>query len=255
MLRKVIFQIVAGILVISAAVVIIRGLPALRSISDAEADAIINGVSVLLTAQYNEIKEHFPEQAAAIRDEAKRLEQLDRRGFDVAGGALVTFTRRLISPNVRAIRHASEEAMDLSLGRILANYEIFRGDPVCGSFLLSGTSVLSRESRQQIWLLQAEDMPIHFDAIVEGLTYPKEHTEADVEAWSELYKLHVARGNARSEVETFRAAASGAQRQQLDMEEFCDAFLNIGKTLVGSRFPGSAAIKANQITLSFGIAP
>ena len=256
MLSKTTFRIVAGIIVISAAVVLIRGLSSFRPISDAEIEPTLYRVSVLQTAQYIEIINHFPNEAAAIREEAKRLEKLRRRGVNVSAGALVAFTRDVMAPRFRAIHQASEDTLDIALARVLDSVEIFRGDPICGPFLLNGTFALSREQRQQYWEIQARDTPVIFDAMVEGLTEPQVHSPATSEAWGQLYALYLQQGHPASHVDTFRAAFSPNRRNdQINKPEFCTAYLGIIGTLVGTRFPGSAAIKSNRIISAFGVSP
>ena len=256
MQRKAIVQIIVGVALIASLVFIARNLGAVFPISDEQIDVQITNVSVLMTAQYPKIIAHFPEETATIREEAKRHERMRRRGNIVTAGNLVAFTRQVMAPKFRAIQHAPEELLDASLERVLNSYSVLQGTPACGRFLLNGTIVIPISQRQQLWERQADDTEQHFEAILAGLSDPQQHPPATVDTWEELYARYRAEGNPQSHIDTYLLAfGKNPAPERANKDVLCTAFLGLGRTLIGARFPGSATIKAGLIIRSFGVSP
>lgn len=254
MLRKAVFQIVLAIALIGSVVVILRNWTYFLPISDEAIETQIMSVSRVFTAQYTEIKKYFPQDAEAIREEAKRLERMHRRGIHIPPGALWSQSRDIMAPKYRLARHAPEDTLDASLARLLAGYEMFRGHPQCGNFLLDGTSAISREERGRYYTVLAKDTPVHFAAVVAGSKATQERRRATGEDWSRLFSLHVASGHPESDVDAVVSAyREGTRKTDIDMPRYCNAYLDVIGSLVGARFVGSAEIKAGLVISGFGV--
>ncbi len=247
-------KITLGAALIVAFVVSVRIYPSLLPISDEEIDAQILGASVLMQAQYKEIRAHFPEETATIRAEAKRHERLRRRGRIVHIGNLVAFSRDAMAEKYRAIANAPEEYLDASLEAVLDSYAVLEGTDACGRFLMNGTIVLTVEERQPLWESQARDIPLHFETILAGIATPRAHGSATEQSWRFLYDLFLSQDGTQAQIETYaNTFGNPPKRDQVEPVEVCAAFLGIGRALVGARFPGSAAHKAGLIVPSFGV--
>ena len=254
MVGKTLFRVVVGVVLIVSIITIAQYFRAFRAISDEEIDEKLLRTSILFNAQYQQIRAHFPEETFEIREEAKRLEKMRRRGIGVPAGAMLHVMLRVMTPKFRAMHNAPEDMLDTSLALVLQSYSVLNDSPNCGPFLLNGTVSITFDERQRLWASQAADTPQHFDAILAGLSNPIEHPEATRESWGAFYSLYLQQGHPETDIDLFLLAFGTEPNHDLvDREALCPVFIGMGQALVDARFPGSAALKSGLILPSFGI--